>query len=208
MRHALGIFLITSFTYLSAMAQSDRLISDVNDSIYQHALLKKNQLEAYLQFICQHKRCKDAKEAMEVDRSKDIYIAEALKLFVGCGEVFDDDGGLNHPATLVSITTILPNGNSREYKRKLNEFLRRAKYLKYSEPHIDHLMVLFVNEMKEVGNDEFIATMEMRSLSINPRIRSCSPQTFKMKVRRVEVDGRKFWPIFFGDMALTIINNE
>ena len=209
MKHALIIILITSFTNLSAMAiaQSGRLISDMNDSIYHHALLKKNQLEAYLQFICQHKRFKDAKEAMEADRNKDVYIAEVLKLFVGYGEEIEDDGGLNHLATIVSFTTILPNGKIREYKIKLNEFLRRAKYLKYSELHIDELKVLFVIEMKEVGNDEFLATMEMRSLS-NPRIRNCSPQTFKMKLRRVEVDGRRFWPIYFGDMSLTIINNE
>ena len=119
MKHALIIILITSFTNLSAMAiaQSGRLISDMNDSIYHHALLKKNQLEAYLHFICQHKRFKDAKEAMEADRNKDVYIAEVLKLFVGYGEEFEDDGGLNHLATIVSFTTILPNGKIREYKK-------------------------------------------------------------------------------------------
>lgn len=205
MKRIMMTWLAISAVYLPVFCQTERFDKHINVEEYSHQVEQKfNLLKAYFELICHKERYSTLQQQTEADKSKDLYIKDVMELFIGAGKPFTDSSGIKHPAPIARLFTITPEGRTIFRESKIEEFLNKAKYLKYKDIQIESVLAYYPTQILGKDIDESTITMETRLYPIKSDHRNCKLQTVTMKLSRKYVDGHSIWQTYFGDVNIII----
>lgn len=188
-------------------AQTNDLTKEDMEQLLKQTQLKVNQFNGYVSFIAKKTKYKTAKQQTEVERTKNAYIKEALKLFIGGGKAYTDEYGNRHPAPIMQVSRIQRNGSVDITDRHIEEYLTRLKTLNYTYVKVTAGDAYFCSEARQVGESRYVATLSFRQFFVGKLgevsiIRDQTDKTVTVYIERTTVEGKTFWTILLGDIKV------
>lgn len=203
----LFLFIIMLLTMQGAMAQTNDLSKEDMTQLLQYTQQKVNQFNGYVSFIAKKQRYTSQQQQNEVERNKDAYIREALKLFIGKGEDYTDEYGNKQPAPEMQVSSIRRNGQVTVKSKKVSEYLKALKGLNYKNVTITSGDAFFCSEARQIGEGKYVTTLSFRQYFIGERdgrvvYRDKTDKTVTVYIERKNIDGRAQWTVLLGNIEV------
>lgn len=186
---------------------NDLTQEDMNQLLLQ-TQLKVNQFNGYISFIAKKEKYSSQQHQREVESSKDAYIKEALKLFIGGGKAFVDEYRNRQPAPTMQVSCVLRNGKIRNNAPKeIGVYLNNLKYLRYSEVQVTAGDAYFCSEARQVGENKYVTTLSYRQYFVGKQdgrvvYNDKTDKTITVYIQKKVIDGRSLWTVLLGDIKV------
>lgn len=128
-------------------AQTNSLTSEELEMFRTEVKHRTNRFQMYLTFIASKKNDNDTKRA---------YVKQALKLFIGKGEVYKDVYDNEQPAVRVQLSD---TKTGKKYWRKTKDYLNNLIKLSYRKLEITWMDACRVGEFHKIGEGRYITTV-------------------------------------------------
>lgn len=190
---ALVIFLL-GHTQVFAQATND--LSPEELKIFQTEVKNRvKRFQSYITFIG------SKKNKLE---TKNTYIRQTLKLFIGEGEDYKDINDNLHPAVRMQLSDIK---TQKKYWRKTKQYLYNLTRLNYRELHITWADVCRVGEFHKVRDGQYVAvvyiTQMFEGVRDNGSIINDNEKRITVYLEEVATVAGSRYNIFFGDIEVT-----
>lgn len=187
--------------------QTNDLTKDDMDQLLERTKLKVDQFNNYISFIAKKQKYTSLQQQQEVESNKDVYIKEALKLFIGGGEAFVDEYGNPQPAPIMQVSCILRNGKVRIREKEIGTYLNNLKHLRYSEVQVTAGDAYFCSEARQVGENKYMATLSYRQFFVGKQdgrviYSDKTDKTITVYIEKKVIDGRTQWTVLLGDIKV------
>ena len=191
----------------NVFGQTNDLTQEDMAQLLQQTQLKVNQFNGYISFIAKKERYKSEQQQNEIERNKNAYIKEALKLFIGGGKDYVDEYGNQHPAPIMQVSRVLRNGRVDVIDRKISEYLVRLKNLRYSYVKVTSGDAFFCSDARQVGENKYVATLSFRQYFIGKSgevtiTSDITDKTVTVYIEKKVIDGRSRWTVLLGDIKV------
>lgn len=187
--------------------QTNDLTKEDMDQLLLQTQLKVNQFNGYISFISKRERYSSMEQQQEVERNKDAYIKEALKLFIGGGKAFVDEHGNQQPAPIMQVSRVLRNGKVRINEKEIGIYLNNLKHLGYSEVQVTAGDAYFCSEARQVGENKYMTTLSFRQFFVGKQdgrvvYRDKTDKTITVYIEKKVIDGHTTWTVLLGDIKV------
>lgn len=187
--------------------QTNDLTQEDMEQLLRQTQLKVNQFNGYIAFIAKKERYKSQQQQAEVERNKDEYIKQALKLFIGGGKDYVDEYGNTCPAPIMQVSRIMRNGKVDIIDRKISDYLVRLKNLRYSYVKVTAGDAFFCSDARQVGENKYVATLSFRQYFVGKNgevtiTSDITDKTVTVYIEKKVIDGRSMWTVLLGDIKV------
>ncbi len=191
-----------------AYSQTNDLTKEDMDQLLEQTKHKVNEFNGYISFIAQKKRYKTLQEQTEVEQSKDEYIKQALRLFIGGGKAYTDNDGNYHLAPVMEVSSIARKTRRvRVTDRPIGVYLNNLKNMRYTEVTVTTGDAFFCSDAKQVGDDQYEVTLSFRQYFVGKTdgkvvYSDKTDKTVKVYIKKKVIDGRTRWTVLLGDIKV------
>lgn len=128
-------------------AQTNNLTSDELELFKEEVRHRVNRFQMYLTYISSKQNDKTTKQA---------YVRQTLKLFIGNGEDYNDAYGNQHPAVRMQVSS---KSNNKNTWQKVKTYLNNLINLTYRKVEITWVDACRVSEFHKVRDGLYVATV-------------------------------------------------
>lgn len=190
-----------------AFGQTNDLTQEDMEQLLVQTQLKVNQFNGYISFIAKKEKYSSLRQQQEIEKNKDAYIQQALKLFIGGGEDYIDEYGNHQPAPIMQVSCLLRNGKTRINDRKIGIYLNNLKNMRYTEVKVTAGDAYFCSEARQIGENKYMTTLSYRQFfvgKIDGRVvyGDKTDKTITVYIEKKIVDGRSIWTVLLGDIKV------
>lgn len=190
-----------------AFGQTNDLTQEDMEQLLVQTQLKVNQFNGYISFIAKKEKYSSLRQQQEIEKNKDAYIRQALKLFIGGGEDYIDEYGNHQPAPIMQVSCLLRNGKTRINDRKIGIYLNNLKNMRYTEVKVTAGDAYFCSEARQIGENKYMTTLSYRQFfvgKIDGRVvyGDKTDKTITVYIEKKIVDGRSIWTVLLGDIKV------
>jgi len=193
--HIIAIFAFL-FYCAQVSAQTSNDLSPEELKIFQTEVRNRvKRFQNYITFIGSKKNSIETKNA---------YIRQTLKLFIGEGEDYKDIDGNLQPAVRMQLSN---TKTRKKYWRKTKEYLHNLTKLNYRELNITWADVCRVGEFHKVRDGLYVATVyisqKFEGMRDNGTITNMDEKRITIYLEEIVTIAGSRYNIFFGDIEVT-----
>lgn len=199
---------VAMFLYANiVLGQTNDLTKEDMEQLLVQTQLKVNQFNGYISFIAKKEKYTSQRQQQEIEKNKDAYIQQALKLFIGDGEDYVDEYGNHQPAPIMQVSCLLRNGKTRINDRKIGVYLNNLKNMRYTEVQVTAGDAYFCSEARQIGENKYMTTLSYRQFFVGKMdgrvvYGDKTDKTITVYIEKKIVDGRSIWTVLLGDIKV------